>query len=182
MSNAKDFPLKDAETVTPTMLESIDYMDADDELAPMARRIRDNTPHNIDLNVERIKFLYSNKPKKEGGKYNIGELLVRGAKEKAVYDAFDYVLIVYYPTWKELDKPTKFIQLDKLLCGVEIETKKSGEEVMKKSPFDCREYSNNMHYWGADEVLRSSESVHLAIQRHLEESKEKNKINVTAIE
>lgn len=173
--NSTDFPLVNIDPVTPDMLESIDYMDADDELGPMAERIRDNTPHNDALKVDRIKFLYSNKAKKEGGKYSIGELIVRNEKERAVYDAYDYVLIVYYPTWKELDKTNKFIQLDRLLCGVEIETNKAGVEMVKKSPFNCREYMNNMHFWGPDAVLKSSEIVHLAAERYIENAKEKSK-------
>jgi len=157
---------------TPEMLDSVDYMDADDELGPMAQRIKDRTPHNYDLKVERIKFLYTSKPKKEGGKYCIGELMVRSEKERAIYDAYDYVVIVYYPIWKELDNKNKFIQLDKLLCGVEIETKKSGAEVLKKAAYDCREYTDNMHFWGADNVLKSSEVVHLAVTRYIESQKE----------
>lgn len=69
---------------TPVMLETVDYMDADEELGSMAQRIKDRTPHNYGLKVERIKFLYTNKPKKEGGKYSIGELMVRNEKERAV--------------------------------------------------------------------------------------------------
>lgn len=164
--------MADIETVTPDMPEADEYMDADRELAPMAERIKSQTPHNYDLKVDRIKFLYSKKAKKEGGKFTIGELIMRGEKERAVYDAYDYVVIVYHPTWKELDKNHKFIQLDRLLCGVEIETKESGQETMKKSPFDSREYMDNMYYWGADAVLKSSEIVHLAATRYQEKAKE----------
>lgn len=98
--------------------------------------------------------------------------MVRSEKERAIYDAYDYVVIVYYPIWKELDNKNKFIQLDKLLCGVEIETKKSGAEVLKKAAYDCREYTDNMHFWGADNVLKSSEAVHLAVTRYIESQKE----------
>jgi len=174
---ATDFPLNSLECVTPDLLPSVEFMDADDELRAMSRLISDRTPHNMEVEVDRIKFLYTSKAKKEGGKYSIGELLVRSNKEKAVYDAFDYVCIVYHPVWKDLDKPNKFIQLDKLLCGVNIETKKSGEEVKKKAPFDSREYMNNMSFWGSDPVLRSSETVHLAAARYVEEQKEKSKKN-----
>ena len=169
---SKDFPIE-LSTTTPEIPESIDYMDADDELRVMAQRIKDRTPHNYDLKVDRIKFLYTNKPKKEGGKYSIGELIVRNEKERAVYDAYDYVLIVYYPTWKELDNKNKFIQLDRLLCGVEIKTAKSGIETVKKAAYDCREYGDNLHFWGADDVLKSSETVHLAVSRYIESQKEK---------
>lgn len=172
---AEDFAMADVEAVTPDMLGSIEFMDADDELAPMARSIQRQTPHNQDLNVDRIKFLYTNKSKKEGGKFTIGELSARNEKERAVFDEYDYVLTVYYPTWRELDKMNKFIQLDRLLCGVEVETKESGIDVItkiKKGPFDCREYMDNMHYWGADAVLKSSEVVHLATSRIAEQTKE----------
>lgn len=160
---------------TPEMPETIEYMDADEELDPIAQRIKDHTPHNFDLNLERIKFLYTNKPKKEGGKYSIGELMVRNEKERAIYDAYDYVVIVYHPIWKELDNHNKFIQLDKLLCGVEVETKKSGEETIKKAAYDSREYMDNMNFWGADSVLKSSEAVNLATLRYIESIKEKKK-------
>ncbi len=170
--SAKDF-YTEIKCVTPDMLESIDYMDADEELAPMAKRIKDRTPHNYNLKVERIKFLYTNKAKKEGGKYTIGDLMVRNEKERVIYDAYDYVVVVYYPVWRELDDRNKFLQLDKLLCGVDIETKKSGVESIKKAAPDCREYMNNMYFWGADDVLKSSETVHLAVTRHIELAKEK---------
>lgn len=171
--NMPDFPMLNIDPVTPDMLGSQDYMDADDELSPMADLIKQQTSHNYDIRVDRIKFLYTNKAKKEGGRYIIGELMVRNEKERVVYDACDYVVIVYHPVWKDLDKPNKFIQLDRLLCGIEIEIKKSGEEAIKKAAYDCREYIDNLHYWGADDVLKSSETVHLAITRHIEESKEK---------
>lgn len=160
---------------TPTMLESIDYMDADDELQAILAKIKANTPHNSDINGDRIKFLYTNKAKKEGGKYVIGELIARSEKERAVYDAYDYVVIVYYPIWKELDGNHKFIQLDKLLCGVDVEIKKTGEEAIKKAAPDSREYMDNMYYWGADNVLKSSEIVHLAATRYIESQKEAKK-------
>lgn len=169
---SKDFSIE-LNIDTPQMPEGIGYMDADEELGAMAKRIRDHTPHNYALKVERIKFLYTNKPKKEGGKYSIGELIMRNEKERAIYDAYDYVVIVYYPIWKELDKKNKFIQLDKLLCGVSMDISKSGTETIKKAAYDSREYTDNMHFWGADNVLRSSEAVHLATTRHIESIKEK---------
>ncbi len=172
---SSDFPINSIECITPDMLPSIEFMDADDEMRPMARLIHDRTPHNIDMDVERIKFLYSTKAKKEGGKYSMGELLVRSSKERAVYDAYDYVCIVFQPVWKDLDAANKFIQLDRLLCGVAIETKKSGEEVKKKAPFDSREYMSNMSFWGSDSVLKSSETIHLATSRYIEEQKENAK-------
>ncbi len=169
---ASDFPINSVKAITPDMLPTIAFMDADDELKPMARLIADRTPHNFEMNADRIKFLYTTKAKKEGGKYYIGELIVRSDKEKAIYDAYDYALIVYQPIWKELDAMNKFIQLDRLLCGVDIETKKNGDEVKKKAPVDCREYVDNMMFWGSDSVLKSSETVHLAVTRYLEDQKE----------
>lgn len=172
---SSEFPLESVKCITPDLDASIEYMDADDEIRPMARLIQDSTPHNMEIEVDRVKFLYTTKAKKEGGKYSIGELIVRSPKERAVYDAYDYVCIVYHPVWKDLDPSNKFIQLDKLLCGISIEVKKSGESVKKKAPFDSREYTNNMSFWGSDPVLRSSETVHLAALRYIEEQKEQKK-------
>lgn len=174
---SSEFNMSNVEAVTPDMMPSIEYMDADDELAPMASSIKQQTPHNMELNIDRIKFLYTNKAKKEGGKYTMGQLIVRNETERAVYDSYDYILLVYHPTWKDLDKNNKFIQLDKLLCGVDVEVNKAGQEAIKKAAYDCREYTNNMHYWGADIVLKSSEMIHLAVSRHIEEMKENSKKN-----
>jgi hypothetical protein len=58
---------------------------------------------------------------------------------------------------------------------VDITTKESGEEVKKKAPFNSREYMKNMAFWGSDSVLKSSETVHLATERYIEEQKEAKK-------
>jgi len=144
------------------------YMDADDELIEVARFIQNNTSHNAEINPERIKYLYTTKPKKDGGRYVAGTLLVRGEMEKMVNDEFDYILIVHYKIWKSLDIPNKVIQLDKILCGVDL----SGD---KKNNVDSKEYLNNMNHFGADTVLKSSEAVDLGLVSIVEKEKEDKK-------
>jgi len=146
------------------------YMDADDELIEIAKFIRDNISHNDDINPERIKYLYTTKPKKDGGRYVAGVLGVRGDVEKMINDDYDYILIVHYKIWKSLDIVNKVIQLDKILCGVD-----AASEEAKKIQVDSKEYLNNMRFFGAETVLKSSEIIDLGMTSIIEKEKEDKK-------
>lgn len=174
MSKSEDFDLS-IQYDTPNMPENVSYMDADDEILPMAKRISSQTPHNMSIEPDRIKYLFSSKPKKEGSVYVLGQLLVRNEVERAIAEDYDYVLIIFQPVWKNLRAEEKFIQLDKLLCGVNIDVNKKGEKQIKKNQFDCREYIDNMSFWGADKVMKTTEIVQLAIEQHVESKKEEKK-------
>ncbi len=91
--------------------------------------------------------------------------------EKVVDNTYDYILLVYYRTWKELDVKNKVIQLDKLLCGINVD--EDGKTT--KKPPDSREYIKNMNKFGSDDVLKSSELVNMTTERILEEDREAKK-------
>jgi hypothetical protein len=93
--------------------------------------------------------------------------------DKMVNDEYDYFLVVYHPAWKGLDSKQKTIQLDKILCGVEMaQGKDMADVVFKKKQTDSREYIENMRHFGADEVLKSSEIIELACIQAIEREKE----------
>lgn len=148
------------------------FLDADDELKEIAKYIKANSTHNSAINPDRIKYLYTTEPKKDGGKFVAGQLIVRKEMEKMVNNEYDYILVVFYKVWKELDMEHKVMQLDKLLCGVDTGSAKS-----KKYNVDSKEYISNMRHFGADAVLKSTEIVAMAVGRILEEEKEEKKGN-----
>jgi len=160
---------------TPVLPEGYEgYMDADEELSPIARHIKNNTVHNADIETNRIKFLYSTmNPKKEGGRYVLSSLTKRSDIDKMVNDDYDYIITVYYDVWKDLDEANKIIQLDKALCGIDMGT--LDKPALKKATPDTREYNDNLRHYGAETVLDSSEMVDLACQRISEEKKEKKR-------
>jgi hypothetical protein len=160
---------------TPILPADFDgYMDADDELKPIARHIKMNTVHNDNIEPSRIKFLYSTKnPKKEGGRYVLGTLIKRAEVEKMVNDDYDYIVSVFYDVWRDLDESNKVMQLDKVLCGIDMGTL-DRPMLSKKTP-DTREYNNNLRCYGAENVLDSSEMVDLACHRVIEERKQRKK-------
>jgi hypothetical protein len=152
---------------------NLQYIEADDELLPIARWIKSNVDHNSEINPEKIKFLYTTKPKKDGGRYVLGNLMLRSEVEKMVNDDYDYILPIHYKSWKELDLENKIIQLDKILCGVEVDYL---EGKTKKKAIDSKEYINNLHFYGAEKVINSSEMVDMTIHRIVSEEKEDKKI------
>lgn len=158
---------------TPIYGVFIGYEDADKELRPMARNIKKTTIHNEDIEPRRIKFLYSDKPKKEGGRYVIFNLIKRSDMEKVIDDQYDFILTVYYDVWKDLDESQKTIQLDRALCGIDMGTIE--KPVIKTKQPNSREFTSNMRQYGANEVMETSEIVHLACQRIAEEKKEEKK-------
>lgn len=149
------------------------YFDADEELFPMAKFIKDRTDYNSYIEPDRIKFLYTDKLQKDGSRYTIGHLIVRSDLEKMVNDEFDFIAILSYNIWKELDVENKIIQLDKILCGIDMGT--IDKPVVKKQATDSREYVQSLKYWGFDKVLNSSEIVHLAAERLVEQKKDETK-------
>jgi len=150
------------------------YMDADDELLPIAQQIKNTTVHNADIVTNRIKFLYSTlNPKREGGRYVLSSLTKRSDVDKMVNDDYDYIITVYYDVWKDLDETNKIIQLDKALCGIDMGTLE--KPTLKKTTPDTREYNDNLRCYGAETVLDSSEMVDLACQRISEEKKERKR-------
>ena len=145
-------------------------MDADDELVEIAKHIRDHSGHNDNVDPERIKYLYSVKPIKDGGRYVAGKLKLRDEDEKMVDDNFDYILKVHYKIWTSLDMENKVIQLDKIVCGV------SGtEEAAKKNNVDSKEYLDNMRHFGAEKVLNSSEAIDLGVCSIIDKEKDEKK-------
>jgi len=148
------------------------FVDADDELKEIAKYIKSNTTHNSQIDPDRIKYLYTTEAKKDGGKYVVGQLIARKEMEKMVNDNYDYIMVVFYKVWKELDMEHKVIQLDKLLCGVDTSSEK-----IKKYNVDSKEYISNMKFFGAQSVLESTEIVASTISRILDEEKEEKRAN-----
>lgn len=153
-----------------------EFLDADDELRPIAEFIKQKSSHNSEIEPERIKYIYTSKPKKDGGRFTAGYLVLVDAMVKMINNNFDYIVAVYYPVWKDLDSKNKVIQLDKILCGIQIAPGKDMAEVVcKKRQVDSKEYTANMRHYGFDDVLRSSEMIDLATQRALEKELEEKR-------
>jgi hypothetical protein len=147
------------------------YIDADDELLQIANWIKSNTEHNKDIKPERIKYLYTTNVKKDGGRYVLGNLSLRTDVEKMVNDEYDYILFIHYKSWKELDIENKVIQLDKILCGVDIDI----DNKTKKYPADSKEYTSNLRCYGEAKVLNSSEMIDTVVERITNQEKEERK-------
>jgi len=161
--------------VTPNIqIEEWDFIDADEEMVEIAQFIKEHTPHNMNIEPERIKFFYMNKPKKIGGKFVIGDIAVRPRVERLIENKLDFIVFIHYAVWKELDNENKVMQLDKVLCGADVNTMDADD--VKKKATDSREYVENMKHFGSDKILNSSEIVHLTVERMLEEEKEAKKI------
>lgn len=139
------------------------YLPADDELVDIANYICGKIASKDRVDVERIKFLYTSKPKKEAGRNVAGYLISRSDIERIVDDRYDYVICVYYHAWKDFDAKTKVIQLDKIMCGIEVEVDMDQKRNVKKNQANIREFQENINYFGANEVITSSEIVDLAV-------------------
>lgn len=152
------------------------YLDADEELKEISEYIVRKISSKQDrVDVERIKFLYTSKPKKEGGRYVAGYLISRSDIERMVDDRYDYVVCVYYHAWKNFDAKTKVIQLDKILCGVNVQFDMEQKRTVKRNQSDIREFQENINYFGANEVITSSEIVDLAIESAVDQIKQEKK-------
>lgn len=156
--------------LTPKIQDFTGFVDADDELREIAKYVKTTTQHNEYVEPNKVKFLYTAKPKKEGGRYVVSDLIKRSDMEKMIDDTYDFILTVFYDVWKDLGGEQKVILLDKALCGIDM----ASEKIAKKSP-DSREYVSNMMHYGANKVMEISEQVDLTCQRVLEEKKEKAK-------
>lgn len=154
-----------------------EYFDADDELEEFTTYLAKHTGHHDDLEPSRIKYYYTTKIQKDGGRFVIGSLAARSTVERMLNDKYDYMLFIYYPVWKNLDSKNKAIQLDKLLCGVDVKPAKDMAEIIaKKKPTDSREYLDNMAHFGNDDVIKSSEIVSMAVEQILHDIAEQKKI------
>ena len=165
--------LNSIKNLTPVIQELDNYFDADDEMVLIANYIIKHNQHNEYVLPQRIKFLYSPRPKKEGSRYTLFDLIKRSEIEKMVNDEFDFILTVFYDVWSKLEPEQKIIQLDKALCGIDMGDGES-EKIKKKSP-DSKEYVSNMLFYGADKVMRISEIVDMSCESALEQRKEKEK-------
>lgn len=153
-----------------------EYFEADDEIGEFTEYLAKHTGHHDDLEPKRIKYYYTTKIQKDGGRFVIGSLVARPTFERMLFDKYDYMLFIYYPVWKNLDAKNKAIQLDKLLCGIDIQPGKDMAEVnIKKKPTDSREYLNNMAHFGSDDVIKSSEIVSMGVEQILKDIADKKK-------
>ena len=146
------------------------FEDADDDLRPVAEFLKKKSIHNEYIEPRRIKFFFTNKPKKDGGRYSPGTLMVRSEIERRVDDRYDFIAIIYYPVFKMLDNEDKIIQLDKVLCGIDLGTME--KPAIKKQQPDSKEFIGNLNFFGRDKVHDSSETVHLAIESIVQSEKE----------
>jgi len=160
---------------TPIIQDLDVYMDADDELREIADYIKKHNQHNEYIEPERIKFLYSPKPKKDGGRYVIHDLIKRSEIEKMVNDQYDFILTVFYDVWVKMGGKEKIILLDKALCGIEIDVHENIEVKPKKKSPDSKEYVANMRMYTPEVVMNISETVDLDCLQAIEERKEKAK-------
>ena len=166
------------DTLTPDMASDIEFMDADEELREIASFISEHSPYNEEVEVGKIKFLYTTNFKKEGGRHAVGSLIVRSAMEKAIDDRYDYIICLIHPIWKNLDTVTKTIQLDKLMCGINVSYKNDGTKKFSKATQNSREYLDNLRFFGADKVIDSSDLVHQTgtqIEDQMKDEKKKTK-------
>jgi hypothetical protein len=159
---------------TPVIQDLQTYMDADDEILTIAQYVVKHNQHNEYVVPERIKFLYSPKPKKDGGRYSLFDLIKRSEIEKMVNDEYDFILTIFYDVWSKLDPEQKIIQLDKALCGIDMGDGEEIDKLKKKAP-DSKEYVSNMYFYGAEKVMKISEIVDLSCASAMEERKEKEK-------
>lgn len=168
----KDLELK-LKNSTPVYQSIEKFEDADDEMLFIANHIKRTTQHNEYIEPSRIKFLYSNKPKKDGSSYSLFDLFKRNDMDKMINDTYDFILTIFYDVWKDLEPAQKIMMLDKALCGIDMgnmENQKIG-----KNPPDSKEYKANMRFYGADKVMNTSDVVDLACRRIIEERKDKAK-------
>src|ERR1035437_4246960 len=115
---------------TPTFGEMKEFEDADDEMKEIASYIKKSTQHNEYIEPAKIKFLYTNKPKKDGGRYTLFDLIKRSAMEKMINEGYDFIMTVFYDVWKDITPEQKVIALDKALCGInmgDMENQKIGK-------------------------------------------------------
>lgn len=153
------------------------YQDADDELSLIAEFLASKASHESEVDPTRIKFFYTTKVKKDGGRFVIGTLSAIDELSRMMNENYDYILCIYFPVWKDLDSKNKAIQLDKILCGVQLTPgKDQAEVIVKKKPTDSREYSENMKHFGELEVLKSSEIVNMAVTSIIEKAAEDKKL------
>ena len=146
------------------------YQDADDELGAISKFIKNHFSHNANIEPQRIKFFYTMKTKKVGGRYTLGSLKLRDEEERALDENYDFILSVFYPVWKELNARSKVVQLDKILCGIQME-----EEKLKKKQSDSIEFVDNLYCFGVEDVIKSTEVVHLSTEQFIEKQKEAKK-------
>ena len=162
--------------LTPGINDLNSFMDADEEMSVIADYIKKHNQHNEYIEVKRIKFLYSPKPKKDGSRYNIFDLFKRTEMDKMINDQYDFILTVFYDVWSQITPEQKIITLDKALCGIDLSSSNDLAEAKpkKKSP-DSKEYTANMHMYGAEKVLNISETIDIKCQSAIEDRKEKEK-------
>ena len=169
----KDLELK-LKNSTPVYQSIEKFEDADDEMLFIANYIKRTTQHNEYIEPSRIKFLYSNKPKKDGSSYTLFDLFKRNDMDKMINDTYDFILTIFYDVWKNLEPEQKLIMLDKALCGIDMGSMEN--QKIGKTPPDSKEYKANMRFFGADKVMNTSEMVDSACRSVLEEKKEQQKL------
>lgn len=160
---------KSLDKSTPVFADFSGLFDADDELRPIATKLLKEGTRNLDIDPTRIKFLYSDKPKKIGT-FTLFEVIKRPETEKMCNPDLDLIMTVFYDVWSQLDGEHKVIALDKALCSIQSE-----EEKVKKVGPDSMEYKENMHRFGPDKVMRASETINFACENAIAVRKQKAK-------
>lgn len=163
---------------TPVIKDLENYLDADSEMKIIADYLKKHNQHNEYIEVDRIKFLYSPKPKKDGGRYVVFELFKRSDIDKMINNDYDFILTAFYDVWAILTPEQKVIQLDKALCGIDINVMEEDAQPKKKSA-DSREFVANMLTYGPKTVMEISDLVNRgcvdAIEKRKQDAKDRKK-------
>src|ERR1035437_96292 len=164
---------QELKNLTPEFQSIDEYEDADDEMLFIANHIKKTTQHNENVQPNRIKFLYSDKPKKEGEHFSMFELFKRSNIDKKINDSYDFILTIFYYVWKELTPQQRVIMLDKALCAIDMGSME--KQKISKRPPDSKEFKANMRFFGPDLVMKTSEIVDEACFSIMEERAEEKR-------
>lgn len=100
------------------------------------------------LALAKIAYLYSNKEKKSKGKVTFAEARKVGKIARALCD-YDFVIVIYHPTWVNLSDEDQRIVLDHELCHLLIEEdENTGEAKYKILPHDFEEFGDIIKRYG----------------------------------
>lgn len=91
------------------------------------------------LKDARIAYLFKKKPSKTGNFIILGQMMLTSDVQKKLH-GYDFVMLIPYQTWEEMDDLHKKILVDHELCHADYWMKKNGETRWSLRRHDIQEF------------------------------------------
>jgi len=152
MSKTQEQFLEEIKMMTPTVWpEGEKYAEAQDA-ETIGKWLIENREHQKELKDAKIKYMYQEKLGKRGVNVVLGRARVQNELQRKVQPEVEFIMLISYECWQDLDPIHKLILVDHELCHMAKTYTDKGLKI-SSVPHDFEEFTVILNQYGDKAVL-----------------------------